>query len=165
MISCALGRISRSILALSLLLASTPTVNADTPIEAASLRGLASLHVLVEYLPESAKQLGISEDTLRTFAELKLRQNGITVTDANGSLPYLYVNLTVAGSPKPVAASLEISIVQPARLLRDNSLILATTWDVSETISIPDAKSLREGLADLVDRFLNAWLSVNPKSR
>jgi hypothetical protein len=53
------------------------------------------------------------------------------------------------------------------RLDRDPSIKIfaATTWDVAElgTVGRVNLRSIRERIKDLVDMFINAYLSVNPK--
>jgi hypothetical protein len=129
-----------------------------------SLQGIGSLHVVVEQLPEGARQLGLSEESLRTDVELKLRRNGITVTDVKGSQALLYVAVNVV--PGGGAASLYVAVEQPARLLCDDSIyVTATTWSTAGAVANPEAKFIRDRVGDLMDQFLNAWLAVNPKAR
>jgi len=150
---------------LSLLCSSLPVkAQMDGEVPRRSLRGIETLDVLIEQLPESAQKLGLSKDSLQTDVELKLRQNSITVTDVKDlkSQATLYVLIDVIGT----AASLSVSLGQPVRLIRDQSVFaLATTWEVRGIASNPSAKFIREHVADMVDQFLNAWLSVNPRTR
>jgi len=122
------------------------------------------MQVLFEGLPEDAGKLGVHKDTLQTDVELRIRQNGIKVTDnLKDTQAIIYVNVSVVDN----AAAIEVSIEQPARLLRNNSIFsLATTWNTGGLIvKVRGEKDVREYLLDLVDKFINAWLSVNPRSR
>jgi hypothetical protein len=86
----------RTILALSLLTAcSSILIGDDGDLSRGNLRGIGRIHVVVEQLPDGARQLGLSEESLRTDVELKLRQNGITVTDVKDSQALLCVAVNV----------------------------------------------------------------------
>jgi hypothetical protein len=154
-----------TILALSFLTAcSSILIGDDGDLSRRSLRGMGSLHVVVEQLPEGARQLGLSEESLRTDVELKLRQNGITVTDVKGSQALLYVAVNVVQGGR--AASLYVAVEKEARLLRDDSIfVTATTWSTAGAVANPEAKFIRARVGDLMDQFLDAWLSMNPKTR
>jgi hypothetical protein len=69
--------------------------------------------------------------------------------------------------PDLYALSIMVSCHQNALLERDLSVAAyqAATWSVG-TISMVDRQQVgtaRESLAQLVDRFINAYLGVNPK--
>jgi hypothetical protein len=62
--------------------------------------------------------------------------------------------------------SLDVEVIQAAALTRDPSItvLLATTWSVSAFgyTSKPNVRNLREDIKDEVDKFINAYLAVNP---
>jgi hypothetical protein len=60
--------------------------------------------------------------------------------------------------------SVGLEFVQEALLERDSSLpsCFATTWSHG-VVAQGDMSFVREGVEDLTDTFINAWLSVNPK--
>jgi hypothetical protein len=62
-------------MAMFLLAVSSPSGQAQTP-SVLTLKGISALSVLVEELPDSAKALGLTSDTLQTDVELKLRLAG-----------------------------------------------------------------------------------------
>jgi len=60
-----------------------------------------------------------------------------------------------------------VELKQNVRLDRDPSMWLpgVTTWSVDAvgTVGREKLRNLRDGIKDYVDRFINAYLSVNPK--
>jgi hypothetical protein len=139
----------------------------NTELTTASLKGITAVHVLVEKLSESARALGLTEETIRTDAELKLRLAGVRVVTHEESLkipgmPYLYVD--VALSKSGGASHIAVELHQNATLERNGQFVASvTTWDTSGIGSNLTAQDIRDHTKDLVDEFLNAWLSVNPK--
>jgi hypothetical protein len=159
-----------------LFLFSTPIARAlDTEVSRSSLRGLKGVAVVIEELPTESEQNGLTVSAIRTDVELKLRQAGIVVAplldpatagDAAlmvdvGILPDSNVNVPIW------SFSIQVSLGQNAALLRDPSIFLplATTWGVSGFGSVgkQNLRSVRDFVKDLVDKFINAYLTVNPK--
>jgi hypothetical protein len=80
-----------------------------------SLRGLQGVNVIVESLTAEAEQLGLTREALQIDTELQLRQYGIKVLTREewvktpGS-PFLYVNVTVAGTVPIWAVSIKVQL-------------------------------------------------------
>jgi hypothetical protein len=132
-----------------------------------TLDGISAVAVVVEDLPDGAKILGLTRETVQNDVELKLRLAGMRVmTDKEVSqipgMPDLYVRVTLTKGAE--AASIEIHLRQNARLERNGQLaVAATTWKTFYLTANPTSQSIRDTVKDGVDDFLNAWLSVNPK--
>ena len=114
---------------------------------------------------------GLSENQLQTDVELRLRQAGLTVPNAVVSTsPYLYVCVGLLTGDGPANGlfmfSFEVSLIQTAVVPANNAFTVVPTWS-SGGIGIATgdrlAPSVRSHIADLVDMFINAYLSVNPK--
>ncbi len=139
----------------------------DSEITRKSLRDISGMSVNVESLSDEAKELGLSVETIRTDVELKLRLAGIRVVTDDEDLnlpgmPTLYVNITVPNGTR--AVSMSVQLQQNALLERNNQRAVdVTTWDVGAVGVNLTAQDIRDKIKDMVDRFLNAWLSVNPK--
>jgi hypothetical protein len=133
----------------------------------ASLKGIDAVYVAIEPLPDGATVLGLTEEAIQTDVELKLRLAGLRVVTQSEWLqlpgqPYLYVKINVSTGSQ--AANVDVELCQNVLLKRNNSPAFGVaTWRVGGVISGPDAQFIRERTKDLVDKFLNAWLSVNPK--
>lgn len=141
---------------------------------AGSLQGLKTIFVLIEDLPEGLKsKVGLTEDQLRTDAELKLRLAGIRVVSENEAhhipgCPYLYVSIN--GHVEDVGLvvySVYVEMRQKVILQRDKSIEVfgAGTWRTSGTGSVglnSSPSAIRDDVKDFTDKFINAYLSVNP---
>jgi len=155
-------RVKASLFCLFILLASSiSTAQELVPSDPAyALKGLKSLGVLVEGLKEKAIKIGLSEDRLRTIAELKLRREGIEVLEY-GSFPQLYINVNVLSR----AFNITIKIQEWVQLRRDPSIeCFGVTWDDSVTGSYEGgAEYIVDTLNQALEVFLNDYYRANPK--
>jgi hypothetical protein len=145
---------------------------ADDPT---SLRGLRGVYVLVESLQPEVERAGLTKAAIQTDAELKLRFAGIRVLTGTEfakepGRPYLYLNANVNAIPgkSPWGYSTSVELYQVAQLDRDSSFRLeVSTWREggggASASPSTIANRVRSDLKDLVDRFINAYLSVNQK--
>jgi hypothetical protein len=123
--------------------------------------------VLVEDLPSGARALGLTRDAIQTDVELKLLLAGMpVVTPEDGTKlhgePYLWVQVTLTEESQ--AANIAVAVRQDVRLERNGDHAFgAATWGMNLTVANPTAQDIRAYNKDIVDRFLNACLSVNPK--
>lgn len=138
-----------------------------------TLKGLTGVLVLLEPLDPEIVKDGLSENQVHTDVKLKPRMSGIKVltipewTAAPGR-PCLLVTLTMLKNRGLSAYLIEISLGQNVALARDAKIRLTTpTWRVEGVRIVGPDKiaSIRDDIKDRVDKFINAYLSVNPKSR
>jgi hypothetical protein len=147
---------------------SAPPLPAQSDFENVTLKGISSIFVLVEDLPSGARALGLTRDAIQTDVDLKLLLAGMpVVTPEDGTKlpgePYLWVQVTVTGESQ--AANIAVAVRQDVRLERNGDHAFgAATWEMNLTIANPTAQDIRDYNKDIVDRFLNAWLSVNPQN-
>jgi len=150
---------------------STTIAYADSEIERASLRGLKGVSVLIDEMSSpAAKGAGLDEVTFRTDVELKLRLAGIRVLTKSEVLsepgrPQLHIRIVATGT---LAFSIDCELIQDVLLNRDPKFsIPAPTWARAEVGNASGAKAFaqyaRDGVKDLTDQFINAYLAVNPK--
>ncbi len=145
-----------------------------------SLAGLEGLKVVVEDLPQRTRQGGLTEDVLRPYLEMRLRQARIPVLSrdewmASERQPYLYLNViairTAAGG---WTYSLGLDVNQNACIkggVEGQGLLALAggcstfrTWHEAGlyTTGQPLPDSVRGNLAELMDQFVNDYLTVNP---
>jgi hypothetical protein len=150
---------------------------ADDKYTRPSLSGLRAVQVVVEAFSASSQPLlearGLTVNAIQTDAELRLRKAGIRVLTREERLktpgaPYLYLNAIITTGSSLWGNSLAVSIVQDVSLGRDQSIqIQAATWSVESGggIILPEriAQRVRDGFNDMVDQFINAYLSVNQR--
>ena len=140
----------------------------------ATLRGLKGVGVLVEKLPPEVEKEGLSADQLQEEIGSKLRNAGIRVLtkeEASGASgePYLYININVniAKTEADIYSySIDLLFIQKVSLQRDPRLMsYAVTWSTGGVGSIgkPILNQLRESVNDMVDVFIKAYLSENPR--
>jgi hypothetical protein len=114
---------------------------------------------------------GLSQQQLQTDVELQLRQAGLRVlmTEEWAQVPgrpWLYVNAQVLVIDNDLAVySIRVEVNQDAFLAAHDAFADVVTWDkggigATEMINLP--LHVRNSLQDLVDAFIDAYLSVNP---
>jgi len=134
---------------------------------AKTLKGISALTVLVEDLTDGAKALGLTAETIQTDVELKLRQAGMRVVTPQelhniSGQPWIYVQVSMT-NPALVGHVL-VQFNQNAMLERSREIVPVSTWSTGTLVTADDAQTIRDKVKDLIDKFLNAWLSVNPKN-
>jgi len=150
----------------------TSGYSSDNEINRESIRGIKGVHVLIEILGQDEIRDGLTADLILKDVELRLRKNGITVlTEAGMRIypgnPLLYIN-TNFRKMKNVSAyvySLSIEFDQNVTFERNKLSMRAVTWNLGTVGYTPinNLNSVRKDIKGLVDRFINAYLSVNPK--
>jgi hypothetical protein len=137
----------------------------DLPENRASLRGITTIAVVVEDLSPDPVSDGLTTDQIRTDVELRLRKSGVKIEARNTS--YLYVKahpFKSRSTPGLYAYSVDVEFIQPAKVSNGVS-VPASTWSIGDIGIVGQAnmsKGIRDDIGDFVDRFLNAYLSVNP---
>ena len=157
-----------TIVGLLLAFASNSTAG-DTGLNRDTLRGITSVPVLIQLDPDASSH-GLTSDQLQTDVELRLRKAGLPVPNALGSGPYLYVEVgLMKGTGELNGAYVvyyEVSFFQPAFVIPTSVTSVVPTWSYSRLGVVGGdnlATTSRSTIADLVDKFINAYLSVNPK--
>lgn len=137
------------------------------------LRGLRGVQVVVEDLEPEIEAAGLTRAAIQTDAEVKLRLAGMTVLSEAEMLntpgvPYLYINANVLPAKRLWAFNLDLSLNQGVLLERDARLpgMNAATWGLGRLGTAPvsdGAARIRGEIQDLLNIFINAWLTVNPR--
>lgn len=156
------------------------TYSAD---QKSALKDVTVLHVYVSDIPELSGRL--EPATLKTGAELRLRQIGITVipfdTRSGTFEPDLDVLVNVlkgTGSQTGIVVyEIRVRLQRAVDVLRvqDNvmtfsavhPLMTATVWEHSVVgyVGEQHVESIRQAVDDEVSEFLNQWLEMNPKKK
>jgi hypothetical protein len=157
------------------LLASSLTQGADSARERGTLQGLTGVRVVVAPLTPEIERHGLTKRQLQTEVERLLHKAGMRVLTeqeqgATPEWPSLAITVTTASHaqlPTVYALSMLMAVHQNTLLERDLSIAAyqAATWSVI-AIDLVDREQLgtaRERLAQLVDRFITAYLAVHPK--
>lgn len=154
------------LLLIAVLLASPAGAANDGPMERATLRGLASINVVIDNLDPTLQHEGLAAAALRDRIQKDLRGAGVAV-DPNAR-EFLGLRVTqVRANRGPFALCFSLGLYQPVSLTRDANVHTVTqTWEVVSVV-LADPKVLGQAAGDtagdLTGRFLTAWKSVNGK--
>ncbi len=152
----------------------TPPSHPANKEEIESLRDLIGVYVAVEKLDTEIKgELPFDENQIKTDIELKLRMAGIKVFSKEDSGktprdPRLYVNLNALLVPEidTIYYALNIFLERTVYLERYSKRHpSAMTWWSGSVGAVGKqwASKIRDSINDKIDRFIDDYLSVNPK--
>jgi len=127
-------------------------------LDANTLKGIGEVQVAIGDLSDSAQALGLEEENIQTDIEVQLRRAGLRVSSTPVGA-FIYVSVSVVGK----ASAIRVELNQSARLLLSGEVWTVTTWSKDYLEANSTAESVRSHFKDIVDAFLNDWLSVNPK--
>ena len=153
--------------------------SATADFERASLVGLKGVYVVVG-IDSGAEKYGLTEQTLQTDVELRLRRSSIKVLSKDEwlktpGLPLLDITVAVKTHSTPelkgvLAMYIDISFVQSVLLTRDQTKSSpgAITWRKSGIYlgglyKIIDSREIVK--KDYIDKFINDYLEANPKEQ
>ena len=143
----------------------------DAPLDRATLRGLASVSVIVDPIDPDLVKEGLTQDILQKRIEGRLHDAGIVVDPSAREFVGLRV-LQVhaqkgAFAEGSFALCFSVGVYQSVQLVRNKDIKTSTeTWAV-QTILMSGPKVVnREALNsvdELADRLVAAYRSANPK--
>lgn len=138
-----------------------------------SLRGISGVGIVVEDISPDASADGLSQDAIRTAAELILRSKGIKVLTTTektrpGSAPYLYINVnTLKEELGLYAYAVNVDLKQVVGLLsKKGAQAWGATWSASVIGAVGEAdvrQIITDGVEPLVKDFANDFVLVNPR--
>lgn len=145
----------------------------DTSMDRATLRGLKAVKVVVDPLGPELEHEGLDANRLRGIVEQKLRDAGVKVDNDVNEFIGLSISFAQAGrkvlsvKKGPFSLTIGLGVYQVAVLTRDMATkTVVETWGVEKTAGAA-AKGLDHDVSsavdDLVDQFVKAYLSVNPR--
>jgi len=149
----------------------------DDEYARSTLQGLPGVYVAVEALDPDIQKDGLTKATLRADAELRLRMAGIKVLSreewakTQGG-PVCYVDVSVVKDVGLTdvldfdlyAFEVSVELHQDVALVRDMAVkVLSPTWSTSYVGFTNTLPRIRTKVTQLVQRFINAYQTVNPK--
>jgi hypothetical protein len=153
------------------LLSSGLYLNAQTESHrdvAAPLQKLRAVSVTVGLTPDVGRLF--SKETIKVDVELRLRRNGIAVSD--NSPDVLGIMLFGSADAEDVRRAgwvthMRVNMSRVVRVLANDAVTSAEVWSTQGlSWGGPDerhAAQIRRDLGDFVDRFVNDYLTANPK--
>jgi hypothetical protein len=150
-----------------------PSAIAQVGSDRESLRGLGGIGVTLR-IDDEAIESGLTPDQIGTDVTLRLRKAGIHVLDgADAEVPKGRARIVVVVNATKIQGSIytysvSAVVMQDVTLARANSAhsFYATTWDSTRLKGITSGdlrQIIRNALGDVVDKFINDYLAVNPK--
>ena len=119
--------------------------------------------LIVEDLPDSAVEIGLTEERLQTLAESRFRAARLyddtdLLVDLLDTLSFLYINVHVVGR----AFSIRLAYHKPVYDRASRVPGKATTWNSGVTGTHGgDAGFIVQGVSEHLDRFIVEYLRVN----
>jgi len=157
------------VLGVSLFVGMATTIRAgdtETPL----LRDLNELFVEVEPLDFRVEREGLTTEHLKTDAVNKLNMAGIKVQSEQESMttpgsPRLHVVVKVLGSATgDYAAHIRVELREAVRLLRNPGMeVFTSTWTTGKFGVTHSLSDVRQQEQELIDKFINEYLTANPK--
>jgi hypothetical protein len=145
----------------------------DTSMDRATLRGLKAVKVIVDPLGPELEREGLDANRLRESIEQKLKFASIKVDNDVNEFVGLSISFAQGGRKAlsvkkgPFSLTIGLGVYQVAVLTRDMATkTVVETWGAEKTAS-SSAHGLDHDVSnavdDLVDQFIKAYLSVNPR--
>jgi hypothetical protein len=139
-----------------------------------SLHEIETLYVFVQGLTKETKREGLTAEQIQSVVIDRLKQMGVKVVSEEEGLkiagsPVLYVNISANKMTRTPAFvyHVDVGILQKVILVREPKIrTMSITWNrgqVGYCPSISLAKSLRETVGYLMDRFEKDHRAANPK--
>jgi len=164
--------ISLAVIVLFAVTVATRRLNAATPSEVRSLRGLSGVEVVVETPAEELLAAGLSAEQLRGELQSRLQERGIRVLtsgDRAPGRPWLYFRTAAvkSSSTSILGYFVTVQLRQDVSLDRNpDSHCGASTWDASAggfSTSDAAAVTVRHAAQDLADGFATDFAAANAK--
>lgn len=158
----------------------------DNDFERNTLEGLTGTQVVVEPIPVVLRNAGLTAKIIETDAELKLKKVGLRVfpnkkamqditnedfiSYADNGCPGLNITVSVHHTDDDYSKNIyviivDVEFIQTAQLTRNKKMASPTTWSVRSVsrVGVERLMAVRGHIKDGVDKFVNAYLSANPK--
>ena len=144
----------------------------DTQEDRKTIRDIEAVSVVVGITILDVGLVETMKDKIQTDTELRLRKAGIKVVSLEelGTIPgfpVLYINLNTMNlkSESRYVYDIYVGLGQKVSLNRNNFSSYCITWS-ARYLGITGSERLRkvyDSTGDLVDKFINVYLSVNNK--
>jgi hypothetical protein len=149
-----------------MLASARPALAADESVERQTLKGIKVVAVQVEALRPEVERDGLTQAQIKADIEERLRQSGIQVNDGASAMLLVNVNaVLVAQAAAPLYAVSATLDFQQDVVIRGLDAT-ASTWSIGGIAAVgrTNLPMVRDFVRNKVDKFIDAYFSVNPKS-
>jgi hypothetical protein len=160
-----LTKTSIPVAALLVLAIAHPALATDESVERQTLKGIKVISVQVEALRPEVESDGLTQAQIKADVERRLREVGIQVNDGATATLIVNVNAVLVGQGAPVyAVSAQVDFEQDVVVRGLDAT--ARTWSIGGIAAVGKANlpMVRDFVRGKVDKFIDAYFSVNPKS-
>ena len=144
----------------------------DDEVSRRSLQGFQGVYVFVEDIDPDTERDGLTKAQIQTLVGLRLRKAGIMILSREEYLKmigasYLYIKVYTKRheNGRDYSYAIQVSLNQDVALSRNPKIkVEASTWNVGTTGHARKDNFIeaRRSISDLVDRFVIAYLAMNP---
>ncbi len=133
-----------------------------------TLQGINGVYLVVEVVEPEIERAGLTRVQIKADVELKLRMTGLNVLDPEEATktpgrPWLAVYPNIQTTDGVYVYATMLNLYQDVSLVRNSNRSIASTWSTASYGTTLSLVNIRSKIKGLVDEFLNAWLSANPK--
>ncbi len=139
-----------------------------------SLNEINSVYVFIQGFTGETEKAGLQKAPIQDYVEAKLKGAGIkSVSEEEGNAipgrPVLYVNISARKRENRAVFvyHIDVGLLQETALVRDQSIhCMSTTWNrgsLGHCSSKSLAKSIRETVGYMMDKFVNDHKTANPE--
>ena len=139
-----------------------------------SLNKINSVYVFIQGFTGETSKAGLQKKPIQDYVEAKLKGAGIkSVSEEEGNAlagrPVLYVNISARKRENRAVFvyHIDVGLLQETSLIRDSSIhCMSTTWNrgsLGHCSSKSLAKSIRETVGYMMDKFVDDHKTANPK--
>ena len=140
-----------------------------------TLQRLPGVWVVVEHMPPELVKAGITSSDLQQETEETLRSAGLRILSQEEcwqtpGMPWLYITVIVLKATDTVyAATIAAVLNQEVQLTRSPHMkTFGITWDAGThvgAVSTEQLPSIRRNLRELINKFVEDYQAMNPRSR
>jgi len=133
------------------------------------LRGLDGFRLAVDRIRPDIERDGLFRSTLQEDMELRLRMGGMKVLseeegEKKPEAPLLYLHMDALKCSLGYVYKIRLALMEPAKLVRNQVKVTATVLRIPDELGITSNLSeIRDAAGDVVEEFVKAWKTVNPK--
>ena len=154
----------------------TAALAVDNEVTRSTLGGLKGVYLHVPPLSTEAEKIGLSSGQVLRDMKRQLDRAGIPLISdseydrlkASKRYPLARIEVYVAAyeldEPKLIIYSIKVEVRQAMLLIRKPVVkMVASTWSKEQFGNTPDLDEVRGKLRELMDDFIDAYFSVNPR--